>query len=384
VENEIIACIADEHIKFLHSGQISKYIFPLERSKAHKQGVSHLIVRFFIIAESKDSGILYLVQKRSQKKRTFPGYYTDSASGHVIYRLNLTLKDIKHDALRELEEEFGIPPKNVKRIQFYALSPEKNENVNEIAYVFLGLVDANLNLFPNNEELDKSNSRFYTKKELISILDKEKSIDYSKEIWEKLIDIDVHKKFNEFFNLNRESTSNDTALFIGRFQPLHHGHIYIINYILKHHNKLKIGIGSSQLSHKKNDPFTGNERVAFITTALEKRKVKHKRYAIYEIPDIFNAQKWVDHVLSIVGPIDIVYSNSDWVRELFINKGYKVGKKLGIFKKKYNSTNIRNLINDKEDTWTKLVPKEVVNLIKKFDGLNRIRSLYNKKINFNE
>lgn len=379
LEKEIIACIADENIKFLHAGQISKYIFPLERSKAHKQGVSHLIVRFFIIAESKDSEILYLVQKRSQKKRSFPGYYTDSASGHVLYRPNLTLEDIKRDALRELEEEFGIPSKKVKSIQFYALSPEKNGNATEIAYIFLGLVDANLNLFPDKEELDTSNSRFYTKKELISILDNENAIDYSKEIWEKLINIDIHQKFNEFYNLNRESTNNNTALFIGRFQPLHHGHIYIINYILKHHNKLKIGIGSSQLSYKENDPFTGQERVAFIKAALEKRNVKHNRYVIYKIPDIFNAQKWVDHVLSIVGPIDIIYSNSDWVRELFINKGYNVSKKLGIFKKKYNGTNIRNLIRDKKNTWTKLVPKEIVNLIKKFDGLDRIRSLYNKK-----
>ena len=375
---EIIACISDEHIKFLHSGQISKYIFPLERSKAHKQGVSHLIIRFFIIAKSKDKGTLYLVQKRSQTKDTFPGYYTDSASGHVKYRSNLRLKDIKNDALRELEEEFGIPPRKVSQIQFYALSPEKNENITEIAYIFLGVVDEEINLKPDENELDIINSRFYTKKELKSILEEEDAVDYSKDIWNVLTEMDMNEKLRNF-NLKCEQINEDIAFFIGRFQPLHHGHIYIINYILKRYSKLKIGIGSSQLSYQKNDPFTGEERVAFIRAAMETRNIEDSRFAIYKIPDIFNAQKWVEHVISIAGHFDIIYSNSDWVRELFINKGYRVGKKLGIFKKKFNGSNIRNLINKKDSSWTRLVPKEIVNLITKFDGLERISSLYNKK-----
>ena len=371
---EIIACILDEHIKYLHSGQISKYIFPLEREKAHKQGISHLIIRFFIIAKSKDKGTLYLVQKRSQTKETFPSYYTDSASGHVKYRLNLTLKDIKNDALRELEEEFGILPRNVRQIQFYALSPERNENVTEVAYIFLGIVDANIKLEPDENELDIVSSRFYTEEELTLILEEENAVDYSKEIWNNLIEMDLNKKFNNS-KLKNERLNEDIALFIGRFQPLHHGHIYIINYILKRYSKLKIGIGSSQLSYKKNDPFTGEERVAFIRSVMETRKIKANRYAVYQIPDIFNAQEWVDHVISIVGHIDVIYSNSDWVRELFINKGYRVGKKLGIFKKKFNGSNIRNLIINKDVSWSRLVPKEIVSLIRTFDGLERIRSL---------
>ena len=376
---EIIACIADEHIKFLHSGQISKYIFPLERRKAHQQGVTHLIIRFFIIAKTRDSRTLYLVQKRSQTKKTFPGYYTDSASGHIKYRPNLTLKDIKNDALRELEEEFGIHSRYVRKLQFYALLPEKNKNITEIAYVFLGVVDSDLSLTPDENELDVYNSRFYTEKELKSILEEEDAVDYSKKIWIELIERDKREKFNYPSNLKTVNHSTEIALFIGRFQPLHHGHIFIINYILKRYNKLKIGIGSSQISNMKNDPFTGEERVVFIKAAMEKRNIEDRRFAIYKIPDIFNAEKWVDHVISIVGHIDIIYSNSDWVRELFINKGYKVGQKLGIFKKKFNGSNIRTLISNGDITWTQLVPKEIVNLIKKFNGLERIQSLYNEE-----
>ena len=37
IKEEILACIKDEDIKYLQSGQISKYIFPLERRKAHNK-----------------------------------------------------------------------------------------------------------------------------------------------------------------------------------------------------------------------------------------------------------------------------------------------------------------------------------------------------------
>ena len=47
---EILACIDKENIKYLHSGQISKFVFPMERSKAHKEKIPHLIIRFFIMA----------------------------------------------------------------------------------------------------------------------------------------------------------------------------------------------------------------------------------------------------------------------------------------------------------------------------------------------
>ena len=72
MEKEILACIEDKNIKYLHSGQISKYVFPLERSEAHKKQVSHLIIRFFIMTITPDNEIIYLVQKRGKNKKSYP------------------------------------------------------------------------------------------------------------------------------------------------------------------------------------------------------------------------------------------------------------------------------------------------------------------------
>jgi len=373
MDKEILACIDKKNKKFLQSGQISKYIFPLERTEAHKKNISHLVTRFFILSVAPDSTISYLIQKRGKNKEAFPSYFTDSSSGHINWAKNLDLNKIKKNALRELEEEFGIPPREVKKVLFYDLSTESDE----IAYIFLGIVDYNVPLKPDPNELDVRFSRFYTKTELERLLENEKYIDYSKKIWEKLLNTNILSLFEKNIEQSIEK-KNGIALFIGRFQPLHHGHIYVINQILKSNTKIKIGIGSSQLSHTINDPFTNDERKMFINSALQKRGISSQRYTIYYIPDIFTAKKWVDHVISIVGEFDSVYSNSDWVRELFFDKGIKVEKKISIFRKKFNANNVRNLINKNDKKWKTLVPKEVVQLIEKFNGIHRIKSIYGK------
>ena len=147
---------------------------------------------------------------------------------------------------------------------------------------------------------------------------------------------------------------------------------------MKLYKFIKIGVGSSQFSKTKNNPFTYEERANFIATALNKRGITSQRFRISPIPDIFNASEWVNHVVSIVGSFDTIFSNSDWVRQLFQNEGYHIGEKIGIFKKKYNASHVRKLISKDNRHWTTLVPKEVANLINDYDGINRIRILFNR------
>ena len=346
MNDETIACILDKDIRFLHSGQMTKYIFPMSREEAHLQEISHLIIRFFLVTFTPDGKILYLVQKRSKHRKSFPEYYTDSASGHVLYKKRLRLRDIEEEAKRELEEEFGIAPKSVEKILFYDLISEEDKKSTEVAYVFLGLVKYNVSLHPDPNELEIKESRFYDKSEMTNLFKNEKLIDHSKQIWTILLNMDLAAVFGLDVEKTKKITSKkEIALFIGRFQPLHHGHIFILNKILKNYKKLKIGIGSSQLSKIKSDPFTFEERSNFISSALQKRGINPNRFEIFPIPDIFDANKWVSYVISIVGEFDTIFSNSDWVRQLFQNKGITLGEKIEIFKKKYNGSNVRKLIS---------------------------------------
>ncbi|MFX1297763.1 MAG: NUDIX domain-containing protein, partial [Promethearchaeota archaeon] len=219
MEKEILACIKENDKKFLESGQLSKFIFPMERSEAHNKKISHLITRFFIVSKTPKGDTLYLVQKRGKSKKEFPEFYTDSSSGHIIWTENLDLNKIKQNAIRELEEEFGIPPKNIQNMLFYDINTEGKE----VAYIFFGIVDSNVKLKPNPKELDVKSSKFYTRTEFIYLLENEKYIDYSQKIWKQIINIDIFSLF-EKKNKTPYEDQNAIALFIGRFQPLHHGH----------------------------------------------------------------------------------------------------------------------------------------------------------------
>ncbi len=379
MEKEILACIKDQDIKYLQAGQISKYVFPLERKKAHDDYVSHLIIRVFAYSISPKNEIRYLIQKRGMKKESFPGYFTDSASGHVIFQKNLGLKDIENNAKRELQEEFGIQPKNIKKTSFYDIRTETYMNTSEISYIFLFQVDYDVEFEADPIELDTGTSRFYSEYELKQILKNENSVDYSRKIWEEILTMDLRNLLKSKMKMIKQG---NVALFIGRFQPFHHGHVYVINNIFKEFKKIKIAIGSSQLSNTCTNPFTSTERRKFLVAALKSRKYPVKNYQIFEIPDIFNAEKWVNHVVSIVGEFDTVFSNSDWVRILFQQKDFNIGKKITIFKKKYSGTNIRKLISKNDKNWRNLVPKEVIKIIEEssIDGVNRIRKLCKEKV----
>ena len=60
------------------------------------------------------------------------------------------------------------------------------------------------------------------------------------------------------------------ALFIGRFQPFHKGHLKVIKDIIKKDYRVIIGIGSSQYSHTVDNPFTSDERKKMIQETLLK------------------------------------------------------------------------------------------------------------------
>ncbi len=379
MKDEILACIERKHLKFLQSGQISKYIFPMKRKKAHDEGIPHLIVRIFLVAESPDNEILFLVQKRGPNKKEYPGYFTDTASGHVIFDENMDLEKIKSNAYRELEEEFGIKEEYVNQLNFYGFKIEKDQYTPEVAYLFIGSVDYNIELRPNPEELTIQESKFYSRAELTEIIEHEDAVDYSKEIWKELLDYDLKSLFQNSQKTGSEGAEKNTALFIGRFQPFHLGHLYVILKIYEEYDYLKIAIGSSQLDHTFNNPFTKKERRGFIKTTLLSNGIDDGMFTIYYIPDIFNANKWVDHVASIVGSFDIVFG-SDWVRELFKKEGYDVVDKIKVYKdkKKYSGTNIRKLIKEGNDQWRSLVPEEVFGLLSQFNGVERIQKLSKK------
>ena len=76
------------------------------------------------------------------------------------------------------------------------------------------------------------------------------------------------------------------GILIGRMQPVHNGHMQVIEKILEEVDEIIIGIGSAQLSHELKDPFTAGERVVMVTQALAEENIDPGRFYIIPMEDI--------------------------------------------------------------------------------------------------
>ncbi|MFH1827374.1 MAG: adenylyltransferase/cytidyltransferase family protein [bacterium] len=104
-----------------------------------------------------------------------------------------------------------------------------------------------------------------------------------------------------------------TGLIIGRFQPFHKGHLYLIREALKKIDKLIIGIGSSNINNEKN-PFSYKEREKYIKTALKKYKLLDKIIKIVPLEDYpDNNDYWLQELKKKTGNFNVAVSNNDWV-----------------------------------------------------------------------
>ncbi|RLI66451.1 MAG: nicotinamide-nucleotide adenylyltransferase [Candidatus Asgardarchaeum californiense] len=164
------------------------------------------------------------------------------------------------------------------------------------------------------------------------------------------------------------------ALFIGRFQPFHKGHLLLLQSVYDEYEEIIIGIGSSQYSNTIDNPFTADERKRMIKDSLEKSSISN--YSIVLIPDIHNPVKWVDHVLSIVSDFDAVLSNNSLTKKLFSAKGYIVKETPKFERKRYSGREIRKRMANNE-MWRDLVPEPVAKIIDDIDGIKRIKQLEN-------
>jgi len=164
------------------------------------------------------------------------------------------------------------------------------------------------------------------------------------------------------------------GLYVGRFQPFHLGHLTAIQSALKVVDELIIVIGSAQVSHRENNPFTAGERLVMIRRALQEAKVDYSRLWIVPVPDVHLHMLWVSALEGYTPKFGVVFSNEPLTRRLFKEAGYRV-KSIPFFDRKlYNSTLVREKMV-KGDSWIQLVPKSVADFIEEIDGVARLRDL---------
>ena len=112
-----------------------------------------------------------------------------------------------------------------------------------------------------------------------------------------------------------------SAVIIGRFQPLHDGHVKLIKKATDTHDKVLVLIGSSNKLPCYNNPFTYEQRKQLIETLDTDLIIK-------PLPDLPNDEEWIGDVVSRMltleeNPDDItIYSgakDAEWYRKSFVS-----------------------------------------------------------------
>jgi len=164
------------------------------------------------------------------------------------------------------------------------------------------------------------------------------------------------------------------GLYIGRFQPIHLGHLHCIRNILTKASEIIIVIGSAQFSHTLHNPFTAGERVTMLRMALDEAKIDASKYFLIPIRDLRIHDLWVPHLVSQTPRFEIVFSNEPVTSRLFKESGFRVEPIPFYDREQFSATEIRERIVKGSD-WEKLVPPSTSAYIRTIFGDERLREL---------
>lgn len=160
------------------------------------------------------------------------------------------------------------------------------------------------------------------------------------------------------------------ALFIGRFQPFHNGHLAVVRRMLEKYEEAIITIGSAEESLSQSNPFTAGERMEMIRACFKRNELA--RIIVVPIRDINNNSLWVSHVSSHLPQFHAIYSNNWLVRHLFKKEGYIVERLEFHDRPNCEATKIREQMRRKDKTWRKHVPAPVAGWIDANKGEDRM------------
>lgn len=149
-----------------------------------------------------------------------------------------------------------------------------------------------------------------------------------------------------------------TGIVIGRFQPFHNGHKYLIKKALEFCEEIIIGIGSSNVSDDTN-PYSFVKRKSFVKEFVKNENIGSQVKKIIAIPDHPNDDVWLSNVLKKSGEFDVSVGDNEWVNGIFEKAGIPVVR-VGYYRRNMlEGTKIRKLMKS-EEKWEDRVPYYLV------------------------
>ncbi len=160
------------------------------------------------------------------------------------------------------------------------------------------------------------------------------------------------------------------GVYWGRFNPPHKGHLKLIKKIVKEVDDLIVAIGASELKDTKRNPFDGLEKRKMMEANLAEEGIKHVKVVAVEDGKSYSSA--IKNLFEACGKFDVLYTDKETIIKLVCKK---VKVKRIHRKGEISSTKIRDAIAS-DGEWEHLTGRSVVKLIRKFNGIERIKKAY--------
>lgn len=153
-----------------------------------------------------------------------------------------------------------------------------------------------------------------------------------------------------------------TALVIGRFQPFHNGHLYLLEKSLEMADYIKIAIGSANSTDRDANPLSYQQRKQMIKTVIKHEGWENRVTDIFASNDFESDEEWRVEIIQKAGQFDIAVGNNDWTNSVLAEAGYQTKTITLKDREHLQGVVIRKLIRSNED-WQSRVPDYLVNTI---------------------
>lgn len=153
------------------------------------------------------------------------------------------------------------------------------------------------------------------------------------------------------------------GLVIGRFQPFHKGHEYLIKKALSIAEHIIIGVGSSNICDN-NNPLDLTDRMDIIILFINHEKIKNHVLKIVPLPDIQDDDKWRKNTQKVAGKFDVVIGNNNWVKRIFEKVHIPVVTINHFHRDLYEGYKIRSLIRGNQK-WENRIPGYITEALKR-------------------
>ncbi len=91
---------------------------------------------------------------------------------------------------------------------------------------------------------------------------------------------------------------HDIAILIGRFQPVHNGHLALLHEALAHARRVIVIVGSAHQARTPKNPFTWQERAALLQASVSADEAS--RLTVLPVRDYYDEPRWADAVRAAV------------------------------------------------------------------------------------